>query len=55
MGATPMIGQNDTPDEVFTLADATALNQFALSHKLGRMSMWSANRDIVCGTNYVFT
>ncbi|HLX55897.1 MAG TPA: carbohydrate-binding protein [Ktedonobacteraceae bacterium] len=55
MGATPMIGQNDTPDEVFTLADATELNQFALSHKLGRMSMWSANRDIACGTNYVFT
>jgi len=55
MGATPMIGQNDTSDEVFTLADATELNQFALSHKLGRMSMWSANRDIACGTNYVFT
>jgi chitinase len=55
LGATPMIGQNDTPDEVFTLADATELNQFALSHKLGRMSMWSANRDIACGTNYVFT
>ncbi|HLI09756.1 MAG TPA: carbohydrate-binding protein [Ktedonobacteraceae bacterium] len=55
MGATPMIGQNDTPGEVFTLADATALNRFALSHKLGRMSMWSANRDIACGTNYVFT
>lgn len=55
MGATPMIGQNDVPDEVFTIADATELNQFALSHKLGRMSMWSANRDITCGTNYVFT
>ena len=54
MGATPMIGQNDTPDEVFTLADATEFNQFALSHQLGRMSMWSANRDIACGTNYVF-
>ncbi len=55
MGATPMIGQNDTPDEVFTLADAGALNQFALSHKLGRMSMWSANRDIACSANYAFT
>ena len=55
MGATPMIGQNDTPDEVFTLADATAFNQFALSHKVGRVSMWSANRAIACGTNYVFT
>ncbi|HZO76219.1 MAG TPA: carbohydrate-binding protein [Ktedonobacteraceae bacterium] len=55
MGVTPMIGQNDTPDEVFTLADATELNQFALSHKLERMSMWSANRDLACGSNYVFT
>jgi len=55
MGATPMIGQNDTANEVFTLADATALNQFVLSHKLGRMSMWSANRDIACSSNYVFT
>ncbi len=55
MGATPMIGQNDTPDEVFTLADTTELNQFARAHRLGRMSMWSANRDIACGTNYVFT
>jgi chitinase len=55
MGATPMIGQNDTADEIFTLADATEFNQFALSHKLGRMSMWSANRDNACGSNYVFT
>jgi chitinase len=55
MGATPMIGQNDIANEVFTLADATELNLFALSHKLGRMSMWSANRDMACGSNYVFT
>jgi chitinase len=55
LGATPMIGQNDTPDETFTLNDAVALNQFALSHQLGRMSMWSANRDIACSANYVYT
>lgn len=53
IGATPMIGQNDDADEVFTLADATGLNQFARSHGVGRMSMWSANRDITCGSNYV--
>lgn len=53
LGATPMIGQNDVADEVFSLADAKALNQFARSHHLGRMSMWSANRDIACGENYV--
>lgn len=53
IGATPMIGQNDFKNEVFTLDDAQALNQFALSHGVGRISMWSANRDTMCGSNYV--
>jgi chitinase len=55
IGATPMIGQNGFVDEVFTLEDAQALNEFALARGVGRMSMWSANRDIPCGTNYVDT
>ncbi|MDM5145321.1 putative bifunctional chitinase/lysozyme [Lactococcus lactis] len=29
IGATPMIGQNDLSNEIFTLADAKTLNQFA--------------------------
>jgi chitinase len=53
MGATPMIGQNDDKDEIFKLNDAKKLNEFARSHKLGRMSMWSANRDMACGSNYI--
>ncbi len=53
LGATPMIGQNDVAGEIFTLDDAKGLNQFAHSQGLGRMSMWSANRDISCGGNYV--
>lgn len=53
IGATPMIGQNDVVEEVFTLEDAVALNQFARERGVGRMSMWSANRDIPCGENYV--
>jgi chitinase len=53
IGATPMIGQNDYRNEVFSLDDAKALNKFALSQGVGRMSMWSANRDIMCGSNYV--
>lgn len=53
IGATPMIGQNDFSDEVFTLEDAQAFNLFAREHGIGRMSMWSANRDIPCGENYV--
>lgn len=53
LGATPMIGQNDDANEIFSLDDAKALNAFAHNHGLGRMSMWSANRDITCGSNYV--
>jgi chitinase len=53
LGATPMIGQNDIEGEVFTLADAASFNTWAVSNGLGRMSMWSANRDKTCGSNYV--
>lgn len=55
IGATPMIGQNDVVEEVFTIEDATILNKFAHQKGLGRMSMWSANRDIKCSDNYVDT
>jgi len=54
IGATPMIGQNDVEAETFTLDDAQAFNQFGRSHGIGRMSMWSANRDVACGSNYVY-
>ena len=52
IGATPMIGRNDVPSEVFTLDDARALNSFATAHGMARLSMWSLNRDHTCGTNY---
>lgn len=48
-----MIGQNDVVDEIFTLNDAEAINTFAREQGVGRLSMWSANRDIPCGENYV--
>lgn len=53
IGVTPMIGQNDTPGEVFSLKAASAINAFALGNGLGRVSMWSLNRDQTCGPNYV--
>jgi chitinase len=53
IGATPMIGQNDAPDEVFGLDAAKGLNEFVLSHRIGRVSMWSLNRDITCGPKIV--
>ncbi len=53
LGATPMIGQNDTKGEIFGLDAAKTLNAFVLQHAIGRVSMWSLNRDITCGSNYV--
>ena len=52
IGSTPMIGQNDVTSEVFTIADAQKLSEFAVSKAIGRMSMWSLNRDRTCGPNY---
>ncbi len=52
IGATPMIGQNDVRDEIFTLEDAERLNGFVLERRIGRTSMWSVNRDVTCGPNY---
>ena len=48
MGLTPMIGENDVKGQVFTLADAEGLNSFAVERGIGRMSMWSSNRDAAC-------
>jgi chitinase len=53
IGATPMIGQNDIAGEIFTITDANGFNEFARTQGIGRLSMWSANRDIPCGENYV--
>lgn len=53
IGATPMIGQNDVVSEIFTLDDAKLFNEFTVSQRISRMSMWSANRDVQCGSNYV--
>jgi chitinase len=48
MGATAMIGQNDSEDENFSLADATTLIAFARTHHLAQLSIWSLNRDKSC-------
>ncbi|WP_165839278.1 hypothetical protein [Klenkia marina] len=47
-----MIGQNDVDGEVFTVEDATALTAFARDRGLGRLSMWSINRDQPCGAGF---
>lgn len=53
IGATPMIGQNDVPDDVFGLDAAKGLNSFVVSRGVGRTSMWTLNRDIACRTGQV--
>ena len=46
IGITPMIGVNDIPSEVFTLADARALLAYAQSDPdVAMLSMWSVARD----------
>jgi hypothetical protein len=48
IAVTPMIGVNDTSDEVFTVANAQQLVAFAASKHLAWLSMWSAGRDQQC-------
>jgi chitinase len=48
IGATPMIGQNDVDAERFSVADARGLASYAVDKGLGRVSMWSLNRDAPC-------
>lgn len=48
IAVTPMIGVNDTSDEVFTPASASQLEAFAASRHLAWLSMWSAARDTEC-------
>ena len=52
VAATPMVGQNDTRGDVFTLADAEKLSAFADERGMARMSMWSLNRDQQCSANW---
>ena len=48
IAVTPMIGVNDTSDEIFTIANAQQLAAFAASKHLAWLSMWSAARDTQC-------
>jgi hypothetical protein len=48
VAVTPMIGVNDTSDEVFTAANAQQLATFAAGKHLAWLSMWSAARDTEC-------
>ncbi|MFD4243333.1 cellulose binding domain-containing protein [Streptomyces sp. NPDC058525] len=53
VAVTPMIGVNDVPSEIFTVADATQLVDFAASKGIGRLAMWSSTRDKQCAAGAV--
>jgi chitinase len=71
VGITPMIGQNNTQGEIFTLSDADQLLAYARSNSyVGWLSFWSLGRDNggcpgqttasascsgIAQTNYAFT
>jgi hypothetical protein len=45
LGNTPMIGQNDTSGEIFTLADASTVESYAAQQGIALLSFWSEDRD----------
>jgi hypothetical protein len=45
VGITPMIGQNDSPGEVFSLSNAQQVLTFAQQNKIGELSFWEVPRD----------
>jgi chitinase len=52
IGMTPMAGQNDVPADVVTIDDARELAALGEELGVGRVSLWSLNRDRACGVNY---
>lgn len=51
VGVTPMIGQNDTQGEIFTLANAQSVVNAAINNGYGFFAMWSVARDQPCASN----
>ncbi|HEY0932816.1 MAG TPA: glycosyl hydrolase family 18 protein, partial [Trebonia sp.] len=45
LGNTPMIGQNDSPGEITTVADAATIESYAASKGIAWVSDWAQGRD----------
>ncbi len=52
VGVTVMIGQNDVEGEQLSVAQARRLTRFFRTRGVGRVSMWSLNRDAQCGVTF---
>ncbi|WP_051812533.1 chitinase [Kitasatospora sp. MBT63] len=50
-GNTPMIGVNDSTNEVFTTADAATVEGFAASRGIQLLAFWALGRDKACAVN----
>ncbi|MGW1254927.1 ricin-type beta-trefoil lectin domain protein [Streptomyces sp. NPDC002513] len=50
-GNTPMIGVNDSLNEVFTTGNATTLTTFAKSNGIQQIGYWALGRDKACASN----
>ncbi|HEY5835819.1 RICIN domain-containing protein [Streptomyces sp.] len=49
-GNTPMIGVNDTTNEVFSTSDAQELETFAKNNGIQELAFWALGRDKACAT-----
>jgi hypothetical protein len=45
VGITPMIGQNDSSGEIFSLSNAAQVLSFAQTNKIGELAFWEVSRD----------
>jgi chitinase len=45
VGITPMIGQNDSAGEIFSMSNAQEVLSFAQANKVGELAFWSISRD----------
>ena len=45
VGITALIGQNDTPGEIFSLSNGSQVLSFAQSNHIGELSFWAVSRD----------
>lgn len=52
LGVTVMIGQNDIEDERLSTRQARKFQEYARHQHLGRVSIWSLNRDSQCGPTF---
>ncbi|MFE0461637.1 ricin-type beta-trefoil lectin domain protein [Kitasatospora sp. NPDC058965] len=50
-GNTPMIGVNDSTNEVFTTGDAGTLENFAKANGIQELAYWALGRDKACASN----